>query len=424
MFSRHDTPNLQARFLLFLLTARILAMPVHFLVLLVVPDMLVQPVDLKVAALVIAGYLVITFHGWRQLGTPGAVTDKLLFWQLVADVVAITAILFTMAGAANPFTVLLLLPVTVSAATLRPRATWAIVTLSTIGYTALMLDLNPSGHGHHGHGAEIRLHLWGMWLGFIIVASLIAFFVARIGSTLRQHDQELAQARDQVLRAEHVISLANLAAGTAHELGTPLATMAVLATEMQEECSNDPSFSRQLVLLRGQVDRCKTILSRMAIDAGQSPAEAGQTMGLEKYIDSLLQDWSEQRPNVHLTRHCEGQLPAPKLFADRSLTQAIHNVLNNAADASPQQVGFSARWSDGVLTIHIHDDGDGVDPAKADQIGTTPVSTKRGSGGLGFGVLVSRSVLERLGGRLTLSPRQGKGTCATIELPLTMLATE
>jgi two-component system, sensor histidine kinase RegB len=424
MFLQLETDHLQARFLQFLLWVRMLAMPIHLVVLVVLFRVVDYPVDATLPILVIGLYLATTVYAWRQLQTPTRVTDQLLFWQLTIDVAALTALLFATAGAANPFTVLLLLPVTISAATLQPRATWTIVTLSVLSYSALMWAPQQSGHHHHYDGADIGLHLWGMWLGLVVVASLIAFFVARIGQTLRQHDRTLARAKDEALRAEHVINLANLAAGTAHELGAPLATIAVLATELQDESVDNKELRQGLVLLRGQVERCKEILSRMALDAGQSRADAGQTMALEEYIDFLLRDWSEQRPNVQLTGNFKGALPAPKLLADRSLTQAIQNVLNNAADASPENVRFDACWSDGLLTIQIVDDGEGIDPSKAKQIGTSPFSTKHNTGGLGFGVLVSRSVLERLGGRLTLSPGDGKGTCATIELPLGALATE
>ena len=206
--------------------------------------------------------------GLARLPRRAGVGEKSILLETGVDLVSLTLALYLTGGSSNPLVSLLLLPVTVATATLRPALSWSVAVTAAGCYTTLMFVHQPFAMAHHGGGA-FELHIWGMWYGFLLSALLVALFVARLGDTLRAHDEALAKAREESLRNEQWLALGTLAAGTAHELGTPLSTMAVIASDLADECGgNDPDLADRLNVLRSQIDRCKGILSRMAVDAG------------------------------------------------------------------------------------------------------------------------------------------------------------
>jgi two-component system, sensor histidine kinase RegB len=364
--------------------------------------------------------LLYTLYALNWLPTRSGVGEGTILAETGVDLVSLTAALYLTGGSSNPLVSLLLLPVTVATATLRPALSWSVAATAAGCYTLLMFFHRPFGMEHHGAGA-FELHIWGMWYGFLLSALLVALFVARIGNTLRQHDQALAKAREEALRNEQWLALGTLAAGTAHELGTPLSTMAVISADLADEFPNDPELADRLKVLRSQVERCKGILSRMAAHAGEVRADAGRVMALDDYLAELLDDWRSLRPGARIDARWTGTSPTPRIVADRGLTQAIHNILNNAADASPQWVEVEARWDLKRLDIEVQDQGEGLAEAVRERIGEPLVSGKAGEGGMGLGLYLARTVLERLGGRVELSPRQPCGVRARITLPLAPL---
>jgi two-component system sensor histidine kinase RegB len=372
--------------------------------------------------LLAAGLGVYTGYALRRLRGSPLVTERDILLEAALDVGALSTALYLTGGSSNPLVSLLLLPVTVTAATLHPRMSWGVAGIAAACYTLLMFFHLPFPAPHHGTSG-FELHLWGMWYGFLLSAALVAFFVARIGATLRAHDQALAQAHEEALRAEQLVSLGALAAGTAHELGTPLSTMAVLTADLTDEHRDDPELAARLGVLRGQVNRCKGILARMAMNAGEARADAGRPMALDAYLAEVIEEWRAVRPEAHLSATWRGSEPAPRIVADRSLTQAIHNVMNNAADASPDAVEVEAEWDPTRLAVEVRDSGEGIAPDVRERLGEPLASGKGEQGGLGLGFFLARTVLARLGGEVTLDPRHPRGVCARISLPLAQLLT-
>ncbi len=370
-----------------------------------------------VIAAVLALY---TAWSWLRLRGGMVVHSSTLLTQLLADLLALSLLIYLSGGSTNPFTALLLLPITVAAATLRPLLTWLVTGLAILSYTLLMFFHVPLGGMSHGiHGFTV--HVWGMWFGFVLSALLVAFFVARIGATLRNNAAALARAREEALEAERLVALGTLAAGTAHELGTPLATMAVLARELEHELSDEPELASQLQLLRGQVDRCKEILSGMARKAGQLRAEAGECQPLDRFLEGMLTHWREAHPACSLEVSLEGAGAPPEVIADRTLSQALENLLNNAAEVSPDSIRFSARWQESRLQLSLCDEGPGLPPRVREELGRPFVSTKPPGEGMGLGIYLARNTIERLGGTLRFREGRPRGTCIEIELPLAQL---
>jgi two-component system sensor histidine kinase RegB len=159
----------------------------------------------------------------------------------------------------------------------------------------------------------------------------------------------------------------------------------------------------------------------MARDAGEIQADSGRPVGLDDYLADLMAEWRLIRPGARVTTHWDGSLPAPRIVADRSLTQAVHNILNNAADASLERVDVEAEWDASRLTIEVCDQGDGLPQARDIEPGLPPPPDRPDKLGLGLGLLLARTVLERLGGEVVLSPRDPVGVRARITLPLAPL---
>ncbi len=383
---------------------------------------------------IIAAYAVLNTLTWWRLRLPQAVVDAELFGHLLLDVAVLTGLLYLAGGSANPFVSLLLLPLTIAVTALPGRYSWAMAAITVACYSSLMVFYVPLSQAPAPHVAgDFALHVLGMWFNFVLSVGLITYFVMKIGNTLRERDRALAQARENALRDERLVALGTLATGAAHELGTPLATMAVLvgemAGEMEDEMddarANTPDMRDKLIILRDQVMRCKSILSTMAASAGQVRAESGQRFVLDDYLKNILQQWQAMRPAVIVQYHARGAHPAPSIVGDQTLSQAIINILNNAADASPDQVTIDVQWSENELRMEICDRGTGLTPVTQERAGemlfTTKAPDQIGVGGLGLGLFLAHATLSRFGGNVQLINREGGGACAHVVLPLAPL---
>jgi two-component system sensor histidine kinase RegB len=376
------------------------------------------------------------FLNWltlQRLGLEEPVTDIELFVQLTCDVLAIAAILYYTGGATNPIAWFFLLPLIIAATVLPQSYTWYMVIFASSCYTILMgyyqplpkivpmtlnEDVPPHLHAMMEHH-DIELHVFGMWFGFVFTAVLVAYFVVEMAETLRERERKLAEVREQALRNERVVALGTLAAGAAHEMGTPLGTMAIVIHELEQEFAEAESddMLKKMKLLREQVNRCKDALSVMSATAGEIRAESGRIMPVSKYIEEVISSWKHQRPNATLEYLNQGFEPSPCILAERTLTHALVNILNNAADVSPTHIELRARWTLERTVLEIADEGPGIAPAVSARLGKAPVSSKEH--GLGVGLFLAFSAIERLGGAIEMHSRGiGRGTVTRITLPL------
>ncbi len=371
---------------------------------------------------VLGAMAIYTAWSWLRLDAGRDTGTAEFARQCAADLSALTVLIYFTGGSVNPFISLFLLPIVFAAAALPMRASVGIAIAAVACYTLLMFFSVPIGGGHdHGaHGRAVELHLWGMWYGFVLSAGCIAYFVARIATTLRDHDRALARARERALEAERIVALGTLAAGTAHELGTPLATMASLAKDLDTDLAEQPVLRASVVTLREQIARCKESLARLAADAGELPADSGRPSTADEFLGGLLAEWRREQGDLDVTIEVAGPQPAPRILADRTLQQALFNVLNNAADASSRHVEARAAWDERTMWLDVRDDGPGIDRAVREQVGRHIISTK-GERGLGIGLYLAHGVLSRLGGRVEFGTPPGGGTVVHVEIPLAAL---
>jgi two-component system, sensor histidine kinase RegB len=370
---------------------------------------------------IIAAMALLNFLTWLRMQRPLPVSESELFAHLVLDAAALTALLYFSGGSTNPFVMLYLLPLALSAAALPASYAWAMAAVTVACDTMLMFFYLPLPHSHSPTEDDFGLHVLGMWLGFVLSAALIAWFAVRMAETRRSRDQLVAQMREDELRNERILALGTLATGVAHELGTPLSTMAVLTKELGQDAGDSPSTRAGLRLLREQIDRCKSILATLSASAGASRAEGGGRMPLENYLDELLRDWKATRLGVQARHRFDGPRPSPEIVAEQTLSQAIVNILNNAADASPENIEVNARWNEKDVVLEICDRGTGLTPDAEQAAGQPFFTTKAPGQGVGLGLFLAHATLNRFGGNVRLYNREGGGVCTRLTLPLSSL---
>lgn len=355
----------------------------------------------------------------QRLGRGGAVGDGELFAQLCVDITALTLLLFFSGGAANPLVSLYLPGIAVAAVVLPGRFAWSVAALSVAAYTVLVFWHVPLPVTDAERAT--RLHLAGMWLIFVASAALIGWFVARMAAAIRSRDRELAAAREEALRNERIVALGNLAAGAAHELGTPLATMAILVGELGRNAEAGAELQEDLSLLRSQIEHCKGIITGLAARAGQIRAEGGAALGLDRWLAQLVERWRDMRPHAEAKVSLHGTA-APRVAGEATLEQALLNLFNNAADAGGGEIEIEAEWDSDRLRLEVRDRGPGFDENVLLAAGRAFVTTR--AEGTGIGLFLAHAAIERLGGRLVLANRAGGGAVSRVELPLDKLKAE
>jgi two-component system sensor histidine kinase RegB len=382
---------------------------------------------IEVAPLVTIVLVLALFNFWtfRTLQTASSIPDGQFFIQMLIDVVALTGILYYSGGSSNPFAYLFLLPLAISATVLPRRYTWPMAVITAVAYSFLLIDHKPlPPFDHPGDSPGFAVHVIGMWLGFVLSTVLIAQFVVSMGETLRQQERSLGEARERALRDERVVAVATLAAGAAHELSTPLATMAVLTAELAEEYPREqyPQLHANLEILRGQVRKCKDSLSVISAAGGVGRADAARPQRVDSFVRHAVGEVRRLRPGSHITVHVDGARPAPEIIVERTLTQALLNVLHNAVDASPADVRVNCAWDGERVRIDVQDHGPGIS-LKSLQPGLEPGrSTKEA--GLGLGLFLTHTALSHLGGDIRFADAPGGGARVTVDLPLARLRTE
>lgn len=336
--------------------------------------------------------------------------------QLSVDLVGMGVLLYLAGGAANPLVSLLLLPVAVAALSL-PAAWVAGIAGMAIGlYSFLMLYSLPLPIADVARAT--RLHLGGMWLTFVVSALLVAWFVTRMTASIRARDAQLSAVREEALRDAQVVALGQLAAGAAHELGTPLATISLLAGELAQDTRLPGDAREDLNLLRQQLAVCKDIVGGLTQKAGIERAGTARRVVADLWLEDLLARWRTLWPQAH----CTFTMPrdagrAPLVAADAALEQAITNLLNNAAKVAPQGMRLAIAWDEQRLNIRVHDQGAGFPADILRCCGAEPLPAH--ADGCGIGLWLTRAAVERQGGRLHLANGPTGGGTATIELPLT-----
>lgn len=345
---------------------------------------------------------------WLRAG--GRVGDRLAAATLAVDVMVLTALLFLTGGASNPFNFLYLVYLALAAVVLPSRWTWALVALSLLCSAALFTRPGP-------HAEHMRQHIQGMWIACAVAAAFIVYFVSRVRRDLAAREADLQAERALAARNERLGSLATLSAGAAHELATPLSTIAVVTRELERQAGRGELGNLDdFALIRAQLGRCRQILDQMAVRSGEGPGEEARAAQVATLVTAASANDEEGRAAIRVTgADAERAVFVP----ERAVVQALRAVIRNAQDASPPgaEVVITVAADGDDVCLDVQDEGAGMQPDVLARVGEPFFTTKSPGRGMGLGVFLARAVVERIGGRFAIRSEPGRGTRVTVHLP-------
>ena len=365
---------------------------------------------LELAATLGCSMLLCAFTAIR-LRTSWPVTELEYAVQLACDLFIHSALLYFSGGSTNPFVSYYLVPLTIAAVTLPWRYSVILSGIALTMYTLLLAQFYPL---ETFPMYREKMQIYGMWLSFALAAAVITFFAAKMAEELRRQEQLRAERREEGLRDQQLLAVATQAAGAAHELGTPLSTMSVLLKEMRQD-HHDPALQDDLAVLQEQVKQCKLTLQQLVRASENNRRLAVEKQAVTHWLNEALNRWHLMRPEASYRFLLLGTDTAPMLAPPPDLTQALLNLLNNAADACPEGLEVSLGWDAEEICISIRDHGAGVPLAIAEQIGK-PFFTTKGKG-FGLGLFLSKASVTRAGGSVKLYSHEEGGTLTELRLP-------
>lgn len=354
--------------------------------------------------------------------------QQTLAFLFILDILCLTAVLGLTGGAMNPFSVLYLVQITLSSVVLKKAWPWLLGLISTICF-GLLFFFNVPMPKLRVHETEPGLspHLVGMWIAFIVATALIIFFTGKISEALRHREQQVLALQGEIAKKDRLASLVTLAAGAAHELGTPLGTIAVVSRELERYASSlaDGDAARaDARLIRNEVDRCRMILERMSVEGAEPMGETARPVRVMALLDEVLRQFSEEE-RTHLAvkvASTDSTAVLPVQATVQSLVALTKNALDANLAGTPVQL---TAVSDGLEIIFaVTDRGQGMSETVLRRIGEPFFTTKEPGRGMGLGTFLVRTFAERMGGYLTFESRFGKGTTASLTLPLNASGSE
>lgn len=378
------------------------------------------PQMLQVLVILIA-FNVISWLHWRQ---QQPVTNGALFFALLVDVTTLTAQLYFSGGMTNPFAFLFLLQVILSAVLLETWATWSIVAITSACLGGLALMAKPLALPADRINGLSNLYLQGLLICFVLNACLLVVFITRIHRNVRAGDAEVANLRQRAAEEDHIVRIGLLASGAAHELGTPLATLSVILGDWQHMpvFTRDDDLRDEIREMQAQLQRCKTIVSGILLAAGEARGESSVKTTINTFLRDLTDEWRASRPVASFVYENHITHDIAVVF-DVALKQMIWNVLDNAIEASPHAVHFSASRNAAELILRVSDEGPGFPNDMLSHIGK-PYQSSKGRPGSGLGLFFAVNVARRLGGAVAASNRPHRGAEVQLTLPIAEISLE
>ena len=347
--------------------------------------------------------------------------DGPAFALMAYDLLQLTGLLFLTGGLENPFSMLFLAPLMIAAVALSARYTAALTLLVIICATALTMYHRPLPWFP---GQEFHLpflYRAGLWGAISLGASFAAAYAWRVAEEARKLADALAATELVLAREQHLTQLDGLAAAAAHELGTPLATIKLVARDLQKQFPAEGPIGEDLALLLQEADRCRKILGTLTSLGGSEPGDIIGTLTLGHLLEEVVRPQRDFGMAIVIAK--EGNGPEPKCARNPGVLYGLGNLVENAIDFASEQVRIVARWSETVVVLIVEDDGPGFAPDVVLWLGEPYLTRKvnrraknEEGAGLGLGLFIAKTLLERSGASVTMANAMvpGKGARVTI----------
>lgn len=356
---------------------------------------------------------------WLTFRYPAAhrLTPLSAFVILTFDSLQLAGLLYMTGGLTNPFSVLMTVPVVISATSLPLRLTAVLGALVMAAATLLVFFHQPLPW-HEGAPLEMPfVYVAGIWMAVFSSIAFTAIYAFRVAEEARLLANALAATELVLQREQHLSALDGLAAAAAHELGTPLATIALVAKEMEKVLGDDPKYREDVTLLRSQSERCREILKRLTSLSSEGEAHLSR-LPLTSLVEEVTAPHRDFGISIKL-RPGERIGAEPVGRRNPGVIYGLGNLVENAVDFARKTVTVRWSWDDEHVSFSIIDDGPGFPPEIIDRIGEPYMSTRQGTeagGGLGLGLFIAKTLLERSGATLDFRNSSGLGEGAVVHI--------
>ncbi len=369
-------------------------------------------------------------YSYNKVKNGSHIHDSEIFVHILLDSLILASLVYLSGGANNPFTYFLLLFVALGTFVLKPRYLLLISTIELILYSLLNMYQRPLELGDSSPLELFRLHLAGMWLNFGLTTVLIAVFGLLARHSMLKQEKKIQELREKQLKDEQILSLGIMSASAAHELGTPLATMAIVVDDLNHETDASKRVRQDMVLLANQIENCRNIIRNLNKKSDHTRKQLvkqkvnqndGGRNNLKAQLEAIFENWLVYRPQVVLTQHWQDNFESINHHLTISVEQAVTNLMNNAADASVANssgmVEVNCSVEQQQLIIEITDFGAGLTPTLRASLGANIQESKKADG-FGWGLFLSNASIERMGGKVHLTETSTGGTLTRINLPM------
>lgn len=367
-------------------------------------------------------YLQYKYRAAKQL------SDREASLQLAYDLTQLSALLYLTGGVQNPFSVLLLVPVTISATMLSRWATLRLLSLGLLLSLALVLWHAPLPWNQ----APLNfapLYLWGIWIGLAVSMIFLALYAARVSEEARRRADALTATQAALAREHQISALGALAAAAAHELGTPLGSIMLLAKELHNDPDVSGPLSEELNLIYGEATRCREILERLARSHADGDSDHFSNLPLEAIVRQAGEPYQHRGKKIVIESSWDKGGGSPIVPNRAEIRQGLGNFIENAVRFASDKVHLKLSSDGSQIEIEVSDDGPGFDAAIIDELGEPYVFAARShkdlsqdeddsgedaGGGLGLGIFIAKTLIEQTGGRVTFSNNEPGGACVHI----------
>lgn len=344
---------------------------------------------------------------------------------LTYDLVQLSVLLFLTGGLGNPFAVLILVPVTISATNLKGNSTVWLALLATVLITLLALYHYPLPWKEPIHLPPV--YILGVWSALVLGTLFMSVYAWRMARESRRMADALTATHLALAREQRLSAVGDLAAAAAHELGTPLSTIAVAAKELSRLVPADDVTAADVELIRTQALRCREILMRLARQPTLTENLTYDRLPLTALVGEAMHPHSDFGIDVETKIRAPGNHREPIIPRSPEIVHGLGNLIENAVGYAEATVEIVIFWDQSTITVGIHDDGPGFEPGLISSLGEPYVASSRSAadvdpaagdkGGLGLGVFIAKTLLERTGAGVAFENRPQGGAAVDISWP-------